>query len=116
MRPADIGLCAAFALCLPVGQVMFKWAALRHGALQGPLVLRLARNWRLAAAGAWYGATALFWFFILTRTPLTQAYPFSILGSALVPVAAWLAFKEPLSWRFAAGYALILTGFAVIWL
>ena len=46
--------------------------------------------------------------------PLSQAYVFSILGSALVPIFAWLIFKEPMSWRFALGYALMLAGFVVV--
>ena len=68
----------------------------------------------LIGAFAWYGLTALFWFYILTRVPLSLAYPFSIVGSGLVPLVAWLVFKEPLDWRFAVGYLLMLTGFAVI--
>jgi multidrug transporter EmrE-like cation transporter len=46
--------------------------------------------------------------------PLSLAYAFSIVGSGLVPLVAWLVFKEPLDWRFAVGYLLMLTGFAVI--
>ena len=37
-----------------------------------------------------------------------------LIGSALVPVAAWVIFKEPLSWPMAVGYALMLAGFLVI--
>nr|QQZ49918.1 EamA family transporter [Phenylobacterium glaciei] len=65
-------------------------------------------------AFGWYGLTALVWFYILTRTPLSTAYAFSILGSALVPVMAWVIFKEPASWKFAVGYGLMLAGFLVI--
>ena len=46
--------------------------------------------------------------------PLPLAYAFSIVGSGLVPLVAWLVFKEPLDWRFPVGYLLMLTGFAVI--
>jgi multidrug transporter EmrE-like cation transporter len=42
------------------------------------------------------------------------AYAFSIVGSGLVPLVAWLVFKEPLDWRFAVGYVLMLAGFLVI--
>ena len=75
---------------------------------------RLATNAPLIGAFAWYGLTALFWFYILTRVPLSLAYAFSIVGSGLVPLVAWLVFKEPLDWRFPLGYLLMLTGFAVI--
>ena len=82
--------------------------------MSGPLLVRLITNGPLIGAFAWYGLTALFWFYILTRVPLSFAYAFSIVGSGLVPLVAWLVFKEPLDWRFAVGYVLMLAGFAVI--
>lgn len=114
MKLADVGLCVGCALALPLGQAMFKYAAIYNARLSGPLVLRVITNWPLIAAFAWYGITALVWFYTLTRVPLSIAYVFSIAGSALVPLTAWLVFKEPLSWRFAAGYALMMVGFVVI--
>ncbi|WP_309606522.1 hypothetical protein [Phenylobacterium sp.] len=110
----DALLCAGFSLALPVGQTLFKFAAENNARLQGPLIVKLATNVPLIGAFAWYGMTALFWFYILTRVPLSTAYAFSIVGSGLVPLIAWLVFKEPLGWRFAVGYALMLSGFAVI--
>lgn len=107
-------LCAGFSVALPIGQTLFKSAALYNERLSGNLILRLVTNWPLIGAFAWYAATALFWFYILTRVPLSTAYVFSILGSGLVPLIAWLVFKEPIGWRFAAGYALMLVGFLVI--
>jgi len=107
-------LCAGFAVALPIGQTLFKWAALTNDRLSGNVVVRLITNGPLIGAFAWYGLTALFWFYILTRVPLSTAYVFSILGSGLVPLIAWLVFKEPLGWRFLAGYLLMLAGFVVI--
>jgi multidrug transporter EmrE-like cation transporter len=107
-------LCVGFSLALPVGQTLFKWAALTNARLTGPLPLKLLGNGPLIGAFGWYGLTALFWFYILTRVPLSTAYAFSIVGSGLVPLVAWLVFKEPLGWRFAVGYALMLAGFLVI--
>lgn len=114
MKPQEILVCSAFAVIMPVGQILFKTAAIHQARLEGPLLWRLATNVPLICAFAWYGATALFWFYILTRMPLSIAYSFSLLGSALVPLLAALVFKEPLTWRFAVGYALMLSGFLVI--
>ena len=110
----EAALCASFAVALPIGQTLFKWAAQYNEKLSGNLVIRLISNGPLIGAFAWYGLTALVWFYILTRVPLSTAYVFSILGSGLVPLIAWLVFKEPIGWRFAAGYALMMVGFAVI--
>src|SRR5512140_3038094 len=114
MTLKDILLCAGFSLALPIGQTLFKFAAVNNARMSGPLILRLATNVPLVGAFAWYGLTALFWFYILTRVPLSLAYAFSIVGSGLVPLVAWWVFKEPLDWRFGVGYLLMLTGFAVI--
>jgi multidrug transporter EmrE-like cation transporter len=114
MTLKDALLCAGFSLALPIGQTLFKFAALNNARLSGPLVVRLATNVPLIGAFAWYGLTAFFWFYILTRVPLSIAYTFSVVGSGLVPLVAWLVFKEPLDWRFAVGYLMMLGGFAVI--
>ena len=110
----EAALCAGFAVALPIGQTLFKFAAQYNEKVSGNLVVRLITNWPLMGAFAWYGLTALFWFYILPRVPLSTAYVFSILGSGLVPMIAWLVFKAPIGWRFAAGYALMLVGFLVI--
>jgi drug/metabolite transporter (DMT)-like permease len=116
MTLKDALLCAGFSIALPIGQTLFKFAALHNAKTTGPLVMRLATNGPLIGAFAWYGLTALFWFYILTRVPLSLAYAFTIVGSGLVPLFAWRIFGEPLGWRFAAGYLLMLLGFSVIML
>jgi drug/metabolite transporter (DMT)-like permease len=114
MTPKDMALCSVFAVALPVGQMMFKWAAIYNARLTGPLVLRVVTNLPLIGAFAWYGVTALFWFYVLTRVPLSTAYAFSLVGSCLVPIMAWLIFKEQPSWSMAAGYVLMFCGLALV--
>ena len=109
-----MALCGVFAIALPLGQILFKLGAIYDQRVTGPFLLRVVQNPPLIGAFAWYGLTALLWFYVLTRVPLSLAYAFSLIGSALVPLAAWLIFKEPVSWRFAAGYVLILAGLAVL--
>jgi len=110
----DTLLCSIFALSLSGGQVLFKWAALWNNRLEGPPIGRLIRNYPLMGALAWYGLTAILWFYILTRIPLSSAYAFSILGSAMVPILAWLIFREPLNWQMAAGFAIMFGGFVIV--
>jgi drug/metabolite transporter (DMT)-like permease len=113
MTPKDFALCSVFAVALPAGQMMFKWAAVYNSRLEGGFIVRMLQNYPLFMAFAWYAATAVLWFYVLTRVPLTNAYAFSIVGAALVPLMAWMLFREPLGWRMAAGYALMLAGFVV---
>jgi drug/metabolite transporter (DMT)-like permease len=114
LPPKDLALCAACALVMPIGQVMFKMAANRHNAMTGGVVSRIAHNPMLFGAFALYGASSLLWFYILTRIPLSQAYPIIILGGALVPLFAWVMFREPLSWGLMLGYVLMLAGLALV--
>jgi drug/metabolite transporter (DMT)-like permease len=110
----DILLCSVFAVALPFGQVLFKLGALYDAKLEGPFLLRVVQNYPLIGAFAWYAVTALFWFYVLTRVPLSSAYVFSLVGSALVPIAAVVIFKEPLSWGAGLGYLLMILGFLVV--
>ena len=110
----DALLCAVVAIALPIGQAMFKWATVYDQRLTGSFVGRALQNWPLMTAFGWYGLTALIWFFTLTRVPLSTAYAFSLAGSALVPLVAWLLFKEPFSWGTLVGYALMLGGLSIV--
>lgn len=114
MNPKDIALCSVFAVALPLGQALFKWAAVYDGRLAGPFLARVAQNYPLMGAFAWYAVTALLWFYVLTRVPLTIAYAFSLVGSCLVPLAGWLVFREHVHWGMAAGYVLMIAGLLLI--
>jgi drug/metabolite transporter (DMT)-like permease len=110
MNAKTLLLCAGFSLTVPIGQMFFKWASIYDKRLHGPMILRLAQNLPLLGAFAWYGLSAILWFYILTRAPLSLAYPMAILGSGLVPLFAWALFREPVSWNLALGYVLMLAG------
>jgi multidrug transporter EmrE-like cation transporter len=114
VTPKDVALCSVFAVALPLGQLMFKWGAVYNERLTGPFLLRVMQNWPLLGAFAWYGITALLWFYVLTRVPLSLAYGFSLIGSCLVPLVGWLVFKEQASWTMAAGYVLMVAGLFLI--
>ena len=107
-------LLAVVVLCLAAGQVLFKHAGL---AIQGqPMpdaLLTLARQWRFHLALAIYGFATLLWTWVLSRVPLSQAYPWVALTTAIVPVLGWLVFAERLPPLFWAGMALILLGLLV---
>ncbi len=114
MSPKDMALCSVFAVALPVGQMMFKWGAIYNERLTGPFLARVIQNYPLMGAFAWYGVTALLWFYVLTRVPLSLAYAFSLIGSCLVPLAGWLVFKEQATWTMVAGYGLMVAGLFLV--
>jgi len=110
----DTVLCSVFAIALPIGQLLFKMAAIANAKLDGPIVFRLLKNLPLMGAFAWYGITALFWFYVLTRVPLSSAYAFSMAGSALVPLMAWVILKEPVNWQMGLGFCIVFVGLVIV--
>jgi uncharacterized membrane protein len=110
----DMLLCLGFSFALPAGQMLFKWGADYSRGIQGNFIAKVIFNYPLMGAFAWYGLTALFWFYILTRVPLSLAYPFSILGAGLVPVLAWILFRETITLQAWLGYVIMLGGFLLI--
>ena len=53
MNLKDALLCGGFSLALPIGQTLFKWAALYNEKLDGPLPMRLVSNGPLIGAFAY---------------------------------------------------------------
>lgn len=111
--PIMYGYCAALAAILCAGQILFKKAALAQtpGAFAlGPL---LTSPW-FGAAVVLYGLSTVLWVYILSRMPLSLAYPFSLLGAALVPFAAYFLFGEAVGIKVWFGTALVLAGLYVM--
>ena len=103
-----------FTLVMAVGQLLFKKVGLD---LRGvPLktgVTRVLANPALYAALALYGAATLLWIWLLSRVPLSRAYPYMALGVVVVPLASMLVFGERVRPGFWLGIALIVAGIVV---
>ncbi len=105
--------CLVFAASLGGGQVLFKLAA-------GDVQARLAIGWLEAALSPWliaalllYAASTALWLYILAQVPLTRAYPFVLLGAALVPLLARLTLAESLPAHYIFGMVVVIVGVAI---
>jgi drug/metabolite transporter (DMT)-like permease len=107
----DAPLLSFIAVSLAAGQYLFKRAGL---SIQGQPIakglLSLAVSPSLYVALALYGGTTLLWIFVLSRVPITLAYPWIAAATAAVPVIGWLAFGEHVGPAFWVGFAMILIG------
>lgn len=95
-------------LCISLGQVLFK-----KSALSIPEIVTwqsLVFNGWIVGALALYGATTLFWIWILRQTSLHAAYPFMGLAFLIVPCLERIFFNEPLRLPTMIGGLLILAG------
>ncbi len=79
-----------------------------------------AFTWTLLHQPCWWIGLGLgplqlwVWMRILARTKLSVAYPLSSLGYPLTMVAAWLIFKEHLSWQVWLGAIFMTAGVALV--
>lgn len=106
-------LCLVFAAMLAAGQLLFKLGAGAIAARTSGTLLQSLLSPYLVGAVALYGVTTILWVYILTRVPLSSAYPFSLLGSMLVPLLAFAVLHEPLDARYAIGFLLMCAGLAI---
>lgn len=114
MTPGQILGCLFVAATMGVGQVLFKLAARAWTAadkLGNPL--NFLTSPALIGALAVYGLSAFAWMYVLRSVPLSRAYVFALMGSAVVPLFAALVFKEALSARYVIGFAIVLVGLYV---
>lgn len=61
-----------------------------------------------------YGFATVLWLFILTRVPLSVAYPVQSLAYIFAVFGAYFIFNEPLGWTKIAGVLLIMVGVSLI--
>jgi multidrug transporter EmrE-like cation transporter len=102
---------AIFSTALAIGQVMFKRAGL---AISGqPLpdgILSLLTNAAFYIALSIYGLSTFLWVWILSRVPLSQAYPWVAIGLGIVPLLGRYVFDERVEPTFWLGISLIVAG------
>jgi drug/metabolite transporter (DMT)-like permease len=109
LNPATLLLIVGTIALLAVGQVLFKYAATTlqpadwHSWLSLPLLGALAV----------YGVATVAWLAVLTRVPLSVAFPFYGLGFVLVPLLSVLLLGEGFRWSTLAGGAIIAIGIVV---
>lgn len=78
------------------------------------ILLSLMTNLYFLLALVVYCGLTLLWVWILTRVPLSRAYPFVVLAFVFTPFLAWLLFDERIDVWYVAGMALILIGLGLL--
>ena len=115
MSSLNIAMLVLYALGMSIGQVLFKLSAdrMNGNATEGFLVSVLGNGYFYIALVLYCVLTVL-WVWILTRVPLSRAYPFVVLAFVFTPAFAHLIFGESLDLWYAAGLGLVLSGLAVL--
>lgn len=94
-------------ILLVCGQVLFKIGLQRSGGLQWVKLLQSPAIW---AGFLLYGIATILWFAVLSRLPLSVAYPLQSLAYVLALLPAFFLFGESISATKLAGVVVILIG------
>ena len=111
MTLSNAMLLVLYAFGMGVGQVLFKMSS---AAVKKPFGLSsihdLIFNGYFVVAIILYMIMTVVWVWLLTKLPLTVAYPFSALVFVIVPLFALGFLGEPLRWTTMAGSTVIIAG------
>lgn len=100
-----------FTFIMSIGQLLFKDVGVSiRGYPAITALLSLLVNKEFYAALFLYAAATLLWIWLLSRLPLSQAYPWSALAIVVVPILSMLFLGERLPSVFWLGIALICVG------
>lgn len=105
----NMGLILGTILMLSLGQVLFKTASSQLDLSQPSTWISLP----LAVALTVYGLATVAWLVVLSRVPLSFAFPFYGLAFLFVPALAAVFLREPLRWPVLLGGVVILCGIAI---
>ena len=101
------------------GQIVLKWQVSQAGPLPAPFGARLAflfelllNPWIVSGFVAAFLAS-LCWMAVMTKLPLSHAYPFMSLAFVLVMFLSAFIFHEPLTWAKTLGMVCIVAGIVV---
>ena len=102
------------AICLIVGQLLFKVAAEQTDSTGATLpIYKVLFSVPLISACIIYALTILLYVYLLQTLPLSRLYLFIIGASAFVPILAILIFKEEFNIRYIIGAIIVFIGVAV---
>lgn len=111
----QLGKLILFVLMMSGGQILFKLAATRGPAMTdlGSAFTVLTNGITLTALML-YGLATVLWIHLLQQLPLSLAYPFVAAAFVIVPIAAFLLFREPIGLRYMIGAGFIFVGIVII--
>lgn len=107
-------------LCSTTGQLFLKMGMSQVGNFEFtpdavlavlPRVILSPSIW--LGFGGFIGGT-VFWLGVISRAPLSLAYPILAMSYFVVVIEAWLILGEPLTWQLLLGVAIIFVGVVIV--
>ncbi|SDS99316.1 EamA-like transporter family protein [Paenibacillaceae bacterium GAS479] len=107
-------LLGANIFCLVAGQMLWKLGLDRLGGLTGGNWLQVLLSPLILAGIGLYGVATVLWLAVLSRLPLSAAYPLQSLAYVLGLVLAWQLFGEAIPLNRWIGCAVIVAGVMIV--
>ncbi|WP_036605332.1 EamA family transporter [Paenibacillus assamensis] len=98
-------------ILLVTGQILFKLGIEKAGGL---VWNKIITSWYVIGGLSLYGIATILWFVVLSRLPLSVAYPLQSISYILGIAAAFFIFSEPVSPTKWVGAVVILIGVYLI--
>lgn len=109
------------AICFTVtGELLLKHGMNQHGVLELhpesllPSLVRVFTNPFVLSGFALIFTGSIFWLSVISRVPLSYAYPMLSTSYILVVLASWLFLGEHITWVRMAGVAVIIAGVSLV--
>lgn len=102
------------------GELLFKIGMNRVGSFEfAPAAIRAVLPRILFNPFIWvgfvgFGLGAVFWLAVLSRVPLSLAYPILALSYFVVVIEAWLFLHERVTWKRLLGVAVLVVGVVIV--
>lgn len=116
--PLTIWLFAILSIaCTAVAQLIMKMGMtkIRLAAPSGPdFVLMILKSPLVMGGLGMYGFAAMLWLIVLSRAPLSTAYPLISLGFVIVAFLSWSVLGEAMPITRIGGIALIIAGVVLV--
>lgn len=101
-------------ILLTAGQVTWKKAIQALGGLTIRNLPELLMSPLFLVGGIYYAAATLTWLYVISRLPLSAAYPLQSLAYVIGIIAAWKIFGESIPGSRWVGVGIIVIGVVVI--
>ncbi|OQO99568.1 EamA family transporter [Geobacillus sp. 44B] len=100
---------------LVAGQFLWKYGMMKTTLKLDPLsIIKILFSPFIFSGLVMYGFATILWLFILSRVPLSVAYPVQSIAYVLAVFGAYFVFHEPLSPTKIIGVILIILGVSLI--
>jgi multidrug transporter EmrE-like cation transporter len=115
---ANLALVLVSVMAAAGGQLMLKngmqLATNRHKSAGGSLVVAAATSPWVWLGLAVFGISAVVWLVVLSRVPLSLAYPFNALGYIVILTASIVLLHEHANLMTWAGTTLVVSGLVIV--